>query len=122
MALTLFSRRAAARSLQSSSCVAIRSFSTPVNDTFAVPSNVPPPPEPLSSSVLREAVYATAPRYDWTKDEIRELYNTPLMELAFQSVSPTTPSPPNDTAKMNDYRALSTAASTAQQPSKCARS
>ncbi|KAK5122318.1 hypothetical protein LTR85_004229 [Meristemomyces frigidus] len=64
----------------------VRSFSTPVNDTFAVPSNVPPPPpETLSSSILRDAVYARGPRYDWTRDEIRELYNMPLMELAFQS-------------------------------------
>lgn len=36
--------------------------------------------------MLEDAVNAKAPRFDWTKDEIREIYNTPLMELAFQSV------------------------------------
>ncbi|KAF8417133.1 hypothetical protein EV426DRAFT_634845 [Tirmania nivea] len=35
--------------------------------------------------VLQEALKATAPRHNWTKDEIREIYNTPLLELAHQS-------------------------------------
>lgn len=129
MALSLFSRRAAARSLQSSSCVTVRSFSTPVNDTFAVPSTAPPPPEALSSNVLRDAVEAKSPRHDWTRDEIRELYNTPLMELAFQSVSPAFNHsfiqlfihwPLINILMMR--RAPSTAASTARRPSRCARS
>lgn len=34
---------------------------------------------------LQEALRATVPRHNWTKDEIREIYNTPLMELAHQS-------------------------------------
>ncbi|KAI9733646.1 MAG: biotin synthase [Cirrosporium novae-zelandiae] len=35
--------------------------------------------------VLRKAVNATGPRNDWTKEEISAIYNTPLMELTFQS-------------------------------------
>ncbi|KAK0934298.1 biotin synthase [Friedmanniomyces endolithicus] len=85
MALTLFSRRATARSLQAS-CTTVRSFSTPVNDTFS-PSPSAPPPPPEASHVLRDAVSAQGTRYDWTRDEIRDIYNTPLMELAFQSAT-----------------------------------
>ncbi|TKA67514.1 Biotin synthase [Friedmanniomyces simplex] len=84
MALTLLSRRATLRSLQAS-CNTLRSFSTPVNDTFSPPSSSAPPPPPEASSVLRDAVTAQGTRYDWTRDEIREIYNTPLMELAYQS-------------------------------------
>lgn len=35
--------------------------------------------------MLGEAVRARAPRFDWTREEIGELYRMPLMELAFQS-------------------------------------
>jgi biotin synthase len=84
MSLTLLSRRAAVRSVQSASAACTRSFSTPVNDSFAPISATPPPP-PESTNALWNAVNARAPRYDWTKDEIREIYNTPLMELAFQA-------------------------------------
>nr|POE87051.1 hypothetical protein CFP56_76156 [Quercus suber] len=84
MAVALFSKRAAARSSQCWSTT-VRTFSTPVNDAAFSPT-APPPPPPEATSVLSDAVNATAPRYDWTRDEIRTLYNTPLMELAFQSV------------------------------------
>ena len=90
MALTLFARRAAVagRSLApfASPCGSIRTLSTPVNDAFnpIAPTSQPPPPG--STDALRNAVHAQAPRYDWTKDEIRQIYNTPLMELAFQAV------------------------------------
>ena len=84
MSLTLLSRRAAPRSLQTT-CNAIRTFSTPVNDSFS-PSTPPPPPAGTESHVLQNAVRARGPRYDWTRDEIREIYNTPLMDLTYQSV------------------------------------
>lgn len=63
-----------------------RLFSTVIDDNAAriVPSGSPPRSTP--GSALRSAVSAKAPRTSWTKDEIREIYNTPLMELAFQSV------------------------------------
>lgn len=35
------------------------------------------------ASTFDKALAATAPRNDWTKDEIKELYETPLMNLAF---------------------------------------
>jgi biotin synthase len=38
-------------------------------------------------SVFQEAVNATSPRTNWTRDEIKEIYDTPLMELAFAAVS-----------------------------------
>jgi biotin synthase len=81
MSLTILSRRVALRS-------ATRSTPWVVDDTFSPvsPASAPPPPQARKGRVLEEAVNATAPRFDWTKDEIREIYNTPLMELAFQAV------------------------------------
>jgi hypothetical protein len=59
-----------------------------MDDSFTPVSvaSAPPPPQARNGRVLEEAVNAKAPRHDWTKDEIREVYNTPLMELAFQAV------------------------------------
>ena len=59
-------------------------MSTPVNDAFTPPSTAYPPPP---NATLTAAVDAREPRHDWSKDEIRAIYNTPLMELAFQAVS-----------------------------------
>lgn len=85
MSLTVFARRAP-RSL-----LGVRAFSTPVNEALSpLPPNQTPPPPPEDGRLLRETINAKAPRYDWTRDEIRELYNTPLMELAHNSVSTTT--------------------------------
>lgn len=41
-----------------------------------------PPP-----STFKTAIEAKNPRYNWTKNEISEIYNTPLMRLAFAAVS-----------------------------------
>ncbi|WPH01339.1 Biotin synthase [Acrodontium crateriforme] len=81
MSLTLFARRAPR------SVLGCRALSTPVHDSLSslAPSNQAPPPPPSDGLVLKDAVNANAPRYDWTRDEIRELYNTPLMELAHNS-------------------------------------
>ncbi|EMD00626.1 hypothetical protein BAUCODRAFT_60814 [Baudoinia panamericana UAMH 10762] len=86
MALFLFSRRAAARSCTAAT---IRSFSTPINDALSPvsPSAPPPPPEEQESVVLRNAVNARGPRYDWTREEIREIYHQPLMQLAHESAT-----------------------------------
>lgn len=46
-----------------------------------------PPFPSTSKSVFEEAVNATKPRNTWTKDEISEIYKTPLMELAYAAVS-----------------------------------
>ncbi|KAN0095355.1 biotin synthase [Hyaloscypha variabilis] len=37
------------------------------------------------STVFDRALEANAPRNNWTKDEIKEIYDTPLMKLAFAS-------------------------------------
>ncbi|KAK6428951.1 biotin synthase [Oleoguttula sp. CCFEE 5521] len=83
MSLTLLPRRVALLS----SIPRIRQFSTVVDDAFSPVSSsgVPPPPTARQGTALRDAVNAKAPRFDWSKEEIREIYNTPLMELAFQS-------------------------------------
>lgn len=38
-------------------------------------------------ATFQKALNAKAPRNDWTKEEIAEIYNTPLMELAFAAGS-----------------------------------
>jgi len=38
-------------------------------------------------SIFQQAVNATEPRTNWTKDEISQIHQTPLMELAFAAVS-----------------------------------
>ncbi len=48
-------------------------------------SPVPAPPQG-QSSLLEQAANATAPRNNWTKEEISEIHQTPLMELAFAAV------------------------------------
>ncbi|KAF2454958.1 hypothetical protein BDY21DRAFT_387374 [Lineolata rhizophorae] len=57
---------------------------------FSTVQDVPVIPTPASSSaapsgVLHDALNAAKPRTNWTKDEIAEIYNTPLMELAFSA-------------------------------------
>lgn len=72
----------AVRSLLTNS--SLRSFSTIVDDRLAQAASISPLAQ--STSVFHNALNATAPRHNWTRDEIREIYNTPLMELAHQSV------------------------------------
>lgn len=38
-------------------------------------------------SMLEKAIAAKTPRHDWTKQEIKEIYDTPLMKLAYAAVS-----------------------------------
>jgi len=38
------------------------------------------------SAVFDRALEANAPRNNWSKDEIKEIYDTPLMKLAFAAV------------------------------------
>ncbi|KAF2754523.1 biotin synthase [Pseudovirgaria hyperparasitica] len=66
--------------------VAPRTFST-VHDVPATPFSSKPPTEPPApptaerTGQLAKALNAIAPRNDWTKEEIQEVYETPLMEL-----------------------------------------
>jgi hypothetical protein len=48
-------------------------------------SPIPPHPQ-RTSSLLEQAANAIAPRSNWTKDEITEIHQMPLMELAFAAV------------------------------------
>lgn len=55
--------------------------------TAASLNQTSPPPQPQSQSVFDQAVNATGPRNDWTKEEISQIHQRPLMELAFAAVS-----------------------------------
>jgi hypothetical protein len=39
--------------------------------------------------VFQEALQSTTARTNWTKEEISEIYNTPLMELSYAAVRTT---------------------------------
>jgi biotin synthase len=58
----------------------IRSYGTvqssPTAASFA--SRIPP--------ALQEAVAATAPRTNWTRDEVQQIYETPLNQLTYAAV------------------------------------
>ena len=43
----------------------------------------PPPPVQHSGSVFQQAINASGPRSTWTKEQISEIHQKPLMELAF---------------------------------------
>lgn len=88
--------------------------STVVDRPIPPPFRPPPPPPAASSSsssslegeqqqaadlrqedngeaarrIFLDAVAATAPRQNWTRKEIASIYYQPLMELAYQAVSP----------------------------------
>jgi biotin synthase len=67
-----------------------RLFSTVVDDRLGstmIPAGGAAPAAATPTSALSAACTARAARNAWTKDEIREIYNTPLMELAFKAVS-----------------------------------
>jgi biotin synthase len=70
-----------------------------VVDHRIVPSPSSPPPSPdkqgtfdserqkVVKEIVQQAMAATRPRHNWTRDEIAALYYQPLMELTFQAVS-----------------------------------
>ncbi|EKG10556.1 Biotin synthase [Macrophomina phaseolina MS6] len=71
-------------------------MSTVVEDLGSTPSPPPPPPAVASETIeaeraanareiLRKAINATAPRNNWTKEEISAIYYHPLMDLTFQA-------------------------------------
>lgn len=80
-----------------------RSLATQVDTPRSTPSGIsPPPPPPVETTpesinqqeretkarkIFQDAVAATAPRNNWTKEEISAIYYQPLMELAYQAVS-----------------------------------
>jgi hypothetical protein len=71
----------------------VRSFTTvpsrPLSSVRDVPitaSTIPYQVAPAAKSVLQQAIDAKGPRTNWTKEEISELYNTPLYELHYAAV------------------------------------
>ena len=62
-------------------------FSTVMDETPIMPSGSPLGASIIGNgSALQSAANARGPRQNWSRDEIRDIYNTPLMELAFTSV------------------------------------
>lgn len=55
--------------------------------TYGTVTEAPSITTPPSSSPLEDALSATGLRNNWTKDEIRQIYETPLMKLAYAAVS-----------------------------------
>ncbi len=55
-------------------------------------SQRPSPPASSTGSVFDEAVTADGPRNTWTRQEISEVYQRPLMDLAYAAVRSTHPS------------------------------
>jgi hypothetical protein len=65
-----------------------RAFSTVVDGSVdARLQRFTPPITRATSSVYENALTATAPRTNWTKEEISEIYNTSLVDLTYASVS-----------------------------------
>lgn len=80
---------------QATQRTSVRTYST-VHDiprAAAAVGQAPPPPKPSQSSIFHDAVNASGPRHNWTKEEITEIHQTPLMELAFAAVRATAVNP-----------------------------
>jgi biotin synthase len=67
----------------------VRALSNPqrVVRQYGTISSVSPQLRTPQSSVFENALAADTPRNTWTKEEIKEIYDTPLMKLAFAAVS-----------------------------------
>jgi biotin synthase len=63
----------------------LRSFST-VIDAPVDPTTQQIIPQTQKTSVFENALNAKAPRTNWTKEEIAEVYNTSLIDLTYASV------------------------------------
>ena len=87
MELASMSRMVARRVAQRTPSVRYYSIVHDVPRTTAALGQTPPPPQQDGRSVFNQAVNATGPRNNWTKDEISQIHHTPLMELAFAAVS-----------------------------------
>ena len=57
-----------------------------VRRAFATEASLTTPPSAASPSTFEDALSATGPRNTWTKEQIKEIYDTPLMKLAFAAV------------------------------------
>lgn len=106
----------------------MRAFSKPqpiVVRKYGTVQNVSPPLTTPQSSVFENAIAADTPRNTWTKEEIKEIYDTPLMKLAFAAVSQLSPIRIVGLVCLESdlgARELSTGNSTTPPQSKCAPS
>jgi hypothetical protein len=75
--------------LLSTSCRALlrESKSQSLVRKYGTVSAAPAPTATPRSRAFEDAIEAKAPRNNWTKEEIKEIYDTPLMKLAFAAVS-----------------------------------
>lgn len=64
----------------------VRPFSTVLDTPIDPKTQQVTPPTARKSSVFEDAVNAAGPRNNWTKEEIAEIYNTPLIKLTFAAV------------------------------------
>ncbi|KAJ4351766.1 biotin synthase [Didymosphaeria variabile] len=65
-------------------CHIARPFSTVIDAPISASAQQAPPAAPSKAgSVFRDAVNATGPRTNWTKEQIAEVYNTSLIELTY---------------------------------------
>jgi hypothetical protein len=64
----------------------VRSFSTVLDTPIDPKTQQVTPPTGQKSSVFENAVKATGTRTNWTKEEIAEIYNTPLIRLTYAAV------------------------------------
>jgi biotin synthase len=64
----------------------VRPFSTVLDTPIDPQTQRATPPAVRKSSVFEDAVNATETRTNWTREEIAEIYNTPLIKLTYAAV------------------------------------
>ncbi|KAF2703198.1 biotin synthase [Pleomassaria siparia CBS 279.74] len=64
-----------------------RPFSTVLDTPINAAAQQTPPSPSTSSSAFRDAIQAAGPRNNWTRDEVADIYNTPLMELTYAAAT-----------------------------------
>lgn len=87
MELATMSRCVARKATRKIPSVRYYSIVHDVPSVAASLSQTPPLPPAQNQSVFEQAVRAAGPRNNWTKEEISQIHQTPLMELAFAAVS-----------------------------------
>ena len=93
----------------------------PLRRSLSTVHDIPlPVSKAAAPSPLQEAVNANAPRTTWSRDEIKQIYDTPLNQLTYAAVGQDRYSA--KLSRLTPPRPPSTAASTTPPRSKCARS
>jgi hypothetical protein len=120
MAQRVFLRTGRGLALTPRSLQITRPFST-VLDTLVDPGTQQLRSVARTGSVFENALNASAPRTNWTKEEISEVYNTSLIDLTYASVCQATLwQSGGSLSYQSRYRLRCTGASMTPQPSRCA--